>query len=326
MAPNELPFRTEGRRIWVAGHRGMVGSAVVRRLARENCEVITVERSKVDLRRQADVQAWMHANKPDAVILAAARVGGIHANASRPADFLDDNLTLQTNVIHTAAEIGVRKLLFLGSSCIYPRLAPQPIHESTLLTGPLEPTNQWYAIAKIAGLMQCQAYREQHGCDFISAMPTNLYGPGDNFDLEGAHVLPALLRRFRAARLTGDSKVIIWGTGTPRREFLHVDDCADALVFLLRHYSEAGTINIGVGQDVTIADLARIVAGVTGFSGEIAFDTSRPDGTPRKLLDVSRLAALGWQARIGLGAGIATTYQWLDRELSSGFKPRGYES
>ena len=220
------------------------------------------------------------------MILAAARVGGIHANASRPADFLDDNLTLQTNVIHTAAEIGVRKLLFLGSSCIYPRLAPQPIHESALLTGPLEPTNQWYAIAKIAGLMQCQAYREQYGCDFISAMPTNLYGPGDNFDLEGAHVLPALLRRFRAAALAGDGKVTIWGTGTPRREFLHVDDCADALVFLLRHYSAAETINVGVGRDVTIAELARIVAGVTGFSGEIAFDTSRPDGTPRKLLDV----------------------------------------
>jgi GDP-L-fucose synthase len=324
MAPNELPFRIEGRRIWVAGHRGMVGSAVVRRLSREDCEVLTVERSKVDLRRQADVRAWMHATKPDAVILAAARVGGIHANASRPADFLDDNLTLQTNVIHTAAEIGVRKLLFLGSSCIYPRLAPQPIHETALLTGPLEPTNQWYAIAKIAGLMQCQAYREQHGCDFISAMPTNLYGPGDNFDLEGAHVLPALLRRFRAAALAGDDKVTIWGTGTPRREFLHVDDCADALVFLLGHYSTAETINVGVGRDVTIAELARIVAGVTGFSGEIAFDTSRPDGTPRKLLDVSRLTALGWEARIGLKEGIASTYQWLDRELARGATPRGF--
>jgi GDP-L-fucose synthase len=234
MAPSELPFRIEGSRICVAGHRGMVGSALVRRLAREDCEVLTVDRNEVDLRRPADVQAWMHATRPDAVILAAARVGGIHANASRPADFLDDNLTLQTNVIHTAAEIGVRKLLSLGSSCIYPRLAPQPIPESALLTGPLEPTNQWYAIAKIAGLMQCQAHREQHGCDFISAMPTNLYGPGDNFDVEGAHVLPALPRRFRAAALAGDNKVTIWGTGTPRREFLHVDDCANALVFLLR--------------------------------------------------------------------------------------------
>jgi GDP-L-fucose synthase len=326
MARNELPLRIEGRRIWVAGHHGMVGSAVVRRLAREDCEVLTVDRDKVDLRSQADVQAWMHATRPDAVILAAARVGGIHANASRPADFLDDNLTLQTNVIHTAAEIGVRKLLFLGSSCIYPRLAPQPIHESALLTGPLEPTNQWYAIAKIAGLMQCQAYREQHGCDFISAMPTNLYGPGDNFDLEGAHVLPALLRRFRAAAFAGDSEVTIWGTGTPRREFLHVDDCADALVFLLQHYSAAETINVGVGRDVTIGELARIVAGITGFSGEIAFDTSRPDGTPRKLLDVGRLTALGWQARIGLKDGMASTYQWLDRELSRGATPRGFSS
>jgi GDP-L-fucose synthase len=326
MAPSEQPFRIEGRRIWVAGHRGMVGSAVVRRLAGEDCEVLTVDRDKVDLRRQADVQTWMHATRPDAVILAAARVGGIHANASRPADFLDDNLTLQTNVIHTAAEIGVRKLLFLGSSCIYPRLAPQPIHESALLTGPLEPTNQWYAIAKIAGLMQCQAYREQHGCDFISAMPTNLYGPGDNFDLEGAHVLPALLRRFRAAALGGERKVTIWGSGTPRREFLHVDDCADALVFLLRHYSAADTINVGVGRDVTIAELARIVAGVTGFSGEMALDASRPDGTPRKLLDVGRLTALGWQARIDLEEGIAATYQWLDRELSRGATPRGFAS
>jgi GDP-L-fucose synthase len=327
MAPSELPFRIEGRRIWVAGHRGMVGSAVMRRLACEGCELVTVDRDRVDLRRQAEVETWMRTTQPEVVILAAARVGGIHANASRPADFLDDNLTLQTNVIRTAAEIGVRKLLFLGSSCIYPRLAPQPIPESALLTGPLEPTNQWYAIAKIAGLMQCQAYREQHGRDFISAMPTNLYGPGDNFDLEGAHVLPALLRRFRAARLAGASTVRIWGTGTPRREFLHVDDCADALVFLLRHYSEANTINVGVGRDVTIAELARIVAGVTDFSGEIKFDTSRPDGTPRKLMDVGRLAALGWQARIGLEEGIASTYAWLNRELSRGAAtPRGFSS
>jgi GDP-L-fucose synthase len=324
MAPSKPPFRIEGRRIWVAGHRGMVGSALMRRLAREDCELLTVDRDRVDLRRQAEVQAWMHETKPEVVVLAAARVGGIHANASRPADFLDDNLALQTNVIHFAAEIGVRKLLFLGSSCIYPRLAPQPISESALLTGPLEPTNQWYAIAKIAGLMQCQAYREQHGCDFISAMPTNLYGPGDNFDIEGAHVLPALLRRFRAATLAGDDKITIWGTGMPRREFLHVDDCADALVFLLRHYSDAGTINVGVGQDVTIAELAHIVAGVVGFKGEIGFDTSRPDGTPRKLLDVSRLTAFGWQAHIGLKEGIASTYQWLDHELAQGHRPRGF--
>jgi GDP-L-fucose synthase len=324
MAPSEVPFRIAGRRIWVAGHRGMVGSALMRRLAREDCELLTVDRNEVDLRRQADVQKWMHSNRPDVVILAAARVGGIHANASCPADFLTDNLTLQTNVIHTSAEIGVRKLLYLGSSCIYPRLAPQPMPESALLTGPLEPTNQWYAIAKIAGLMQCQAYREQHGCDFISAMPTNLYGPGDNFDLEGAHVLPALLRRFRAATLAGDDQVTIWGTGKPRREFLHVDDCADALVFLLQHYSEPDPINVGVGRDVTIAELAHIVAGVTGFSGKTVFDTSRPDGTPRKLLDLGRLTALGWQARIGLKEGIAATYLWLERQLTEDSAPRGF--
>jgi GDP-L-fucose synthase len=266
----------------------------------------------------------MNEAKPDVVILAAARVGGISANASRPADFLHDNLAMQTNVIHCSHEIGVRKLIFLGSSCIYPRMAPQPISEAALLSGPLEPTNQWYAIAKIAGLMQCQAYREQHGCDFISAMPTNLYGPGDNFDLESAHVLPAFLRRFRAAALAGDAKVTIWGTGTPRREFLHVDDCADALVFLLRHYSDASTINVGVGRDVTIAELASLVAGVVGFKGEIEFDTSRPDGTPRKLLDVSRLTALGWQAHTGLKEGISSTYQWLDHQLAHGDGPRGF--
>jgi GDP-L-fucose synthase len=321
---SELPFRIEGRRIWIAGHRGMVGSALMRRLAREDCELVTVGRDRLDLRQQAEVQAWMNEAKPDVVILAAARVGGIHANASRPADFLDDNLAMQTNVIHCAHEIGVRKLLFLGSSCIYPRMAPQPISEAALLSGPLEPTNQWYAIAKIAGLMQCQAYREQHGCDFISAMPTNLYGPGDNFDPKSAHVLPALLHRFRAAALAGDAKVTIWGTGTPRREFLHVDDCADALVFLLRHYSDASTVNVGVGRDVTIAELASLVAGVVGFKGQIGFDTSRPDGTPRKLLDVSRLTALGWQAHTGLKEGITSTYQWLGQQLTSGHRPRGF--
>ena len=321
---SELPFRIEGRRIWIAGHRGMVGSALMRRLGREDCELVTVGRDRLDLRHQAQVEAWMHEAKPDVVILAAARVGGISANASRPADFLHDNLAMQTNVIHCAHEIGVRKLMFLGSSCIYPRMAPQPISEAALLSGPLEPTNQWYAIAKIAGLMQCQAYREQHGCDFISAMPTNLYGPGDNFDLESAHVLPAIMRRFRAAALAGDGKVTIWGTGTPRREFLHVDDCADALVFLLRHYSDASTINIGMGRDVTIAELAGLVAGVVGFNGEIKFDTSRPDGTPRKLLDVSRLTALGWHAYIGLKEGLGSTYEWLNRELTHGRWPRGF--
>ena len=321
---SELPFRIEGRRIWIAGHRGMVGSALVRRLGREDCELVTVCRDRLDLRQQAEVQAWMNEAKPDVVILAAARVGGISANASRPADFLHDNLAMQTNVIHCAHEIGVRKLMFLGSSCIYPRMAPQPISEAALLSGQLEPTNQWYAIAKIAGLMQCQAYREQHGCDFISAMPTNLYGPGDNFDLESAHVLPAFPRRFRAAALAGDAKVTIWGTGTPRREFLHVDDCADALVFLLRHYSDASTINVGVGRDVTIAELASLVAGVVGFKGQIGFDTSRPDGTPRKLLDVSQLTALGWQAHTELNKGIASTYEWLEQKLAQGHIPRGF--
>ncbi|MBV9522554.1 MAG: GDP-L-fucose synthase [Alphaproteobacteria bacterium] len=300
----------EGRRIWVAGHRGMVGSAVVRRLAREDCEVLTVDRDKVDLRRQAEVESWMRASRPDVVILAAARVGGIHANTSRPADFLDDNLALQTNNIHTAAEIGVRKLLFLGSSCIYPRLAPQPIPESALLTGPLEPTNQWYAIAKIAGLMQCQAYREQYGCDFISAMPTNLYGPGDNFDLEGAHVLPALLRRFRAATLGGDTPITIWGTGTPRREFLHVDDCADALVFLMKTYSGESQINVGSGEDLTIRELTELVCEVVGFKGEIVNDTTIPDGMPRKLMSARRLRSMGWSPRIALKEGIREEYAW----------------
>src|SRR5271167_1528109 len=287
MAPSDLPFRIEGRRIWIAGHRGMVGSALMRRLAREHCELVTVDRDRVDLRRQAEVKAWMHETKPDVVILAAARVGGIHANASRPADFLDDNLNLQTNVIHTAAEIGVPKLLFLGSSCIYPRLAQQPIAESALLTGPLEPTNQWYAIAKIAGLMQCQAFREQYGCDFISAMPTNLYGPGDNFDLESSHVLPALLRKTHDAKLRGDAAVTVWGTGAPRREFLHVDDCASALVFLLQRYSASEPVNVGVGEDVSIAELVELVRGAVGFAGEIRYDRSKPDGMPRKLLDVT---------------------------------------
>jgi GDP-L-fucose synthase len=321
---DKVLFPLAGRRVWVAGHKGMVGSAIVRRLRRSDCEILTVDRRTVDLTRQKEVEEWVAAHRPDAIFMAAAEVGGIHANNSRPADFIYDNLAIEVATIQAAKLAGVKKFLFLGSSCIYPRLAPQPMKEDALLTGPLEPTNQWYAIAKIAGLMQCQAYREQYGCDFISAMPTNLYGPGDNFDLEGAHVLPALLRRFRAAALAGDAKVTIWGTGAPRREFLHVDDCADALVFLLRHYSQAETINVGVGCDVTISELAQMVAGATGFTGEIAFDTSRPDGTPRKLLDVGRLTALGWQARICLKQGIASTYDWLNCELSQGIAPRGF--
>lgn len=324
MAANKIPFSLAGRRVWVAGHRGMVGSAVVRRLASEPCEVLTVGRDQVDLRRQAEVEAWMRANRLDVVVLVAARVGGIMANHTRPADFLYDNLALQTNVAQAAAEIGVQKFLFLGSSCIYPRLAPQPIREDSLLTGALEPTNQWYAIAKIAGLMQCQAYRLQHGLDFISAMPTNLYGPGDNFDLADSHVLPAFLRRFHEAKVNEAPVVTVWGTGTPRREFLHVDDCADALVFLLQHYSALETINVGVGEDLPIGDLARLVADVVGYRGEIAFDTSKPDGTPRKLLDVSRLNALGWRPSIGFRDGLASTYSWMVGQLAGSAQPRGF--
>jgi GDP-L-fucose synthase len=269
-----------------------------------------VDHDRLDLRQQAQVQAWMNEAKPDIVILAAARVGGISANASRPADFLRDNLAMQANVIHCAHEIGVRKLMFLGSSCIYPRMAPQPISEAALLSGPLEPTNQWYAIAKIAGLMQCQAYREQHGCDFISAMPTNLYGPGDNFELQGSHVLPALLRKFHEAAAASAPEVTVWGTGTPRREFLHVDDLAAAAVFLMLHYDAPEILNVGTGEDLTIRELAEMMARVTGFQGRLVFDDSKPDGTPRKVLDVSRIHALGWKATIALEPGIAETYRW----------------
>src|SRR4051812_26886181 len=282
MAPTELPFSLIGRRVWVAGHRGMVGSALLRRLAGEGCELLTVASNQLDLRRQADVERWMRRERLEAVFMAAARVGGILANSRQPADFLYDNLAIQINVAKAAVEIEVKKFLFLGSSCIYPRLAPQPIPEEALLSGPLEPTNQWYAIAKISGLMQCQAYRIQYGLDFISAMPTNLYGPGDSFDPEASHVLPALLHRFHLAKLNRDPHVTIWGTGTPRREFLHVDDCADALVFLMKNYSQAETINIGAGSDLSIVELAGLVAETVGYQGEVRLDPSKPDGTPRK--------------------------------------------
>jgi GDP-L-fucose synthase len=268
----------------------------------------------------------MRAERPEIVFMAAARVGGILANSRRPADFLYDNLAIQINVAKAAAEIDVKKFLFLGSSCIYPRLAPQPIPEQALLAGPLEPTNQWYAIAKISGLMQCQAYRVQYGLDFISAMPTNLYGPGDSFDPEASHVLPALLYRFHLAKIRGDRHVTVWGTGTPRREFLHVDDCADALVFLVKNYSQAETINVGAGSDIPIVELAQLVAEIVGYRGEIRLDPSKPDGTPRKLLDSTRLAALGWRARIGIREGIAKTYTWLSDELAAGHCPRGLDS
>ncbi len=303
-------YALDGKRIWVAGHRGMVGSALCRRLEAEPCEVITAGREALDLSRQADVEQFVAETRPDAIILAAARVGGILANDRFPADFLFDNLVIETNIFGAAHRCGVDRLLFLGSSCIYPRLAAQPIVEEALLTGPLEPTNEWYAVAKIAGIKLAEAYRRQHGRDYISAMPTNLYGPGDNFDLGSSHVLPALIRKAHEARLSGAEAIPIWGTGTPRREFLHVDDCADALVFLLKHYSSAGHVNVGSGTDLSIRELTEMVCRVVGFSGRIEHDLSKPDGTPRKLMSAERLQALGWSPRIGLEDGIARTYAW----------------
>jgi GDP-L-fucose synthase len=294
----------KGKRIWIAGHRGMVGSALVRRLAREDCEVLTADREVLDLMRQADVEAWVAQTRPEIVVLAAARVGGIAANAARPLDFLLDNLVIETNVFSAADQAGVDRLLFLGSSCIYPKLAPQPIRENALLTGPLEPSNEWYAVAKIAGIKLAQAYRAQAGRDYISAMPTNLYGPGDNYDLESSHVIPALIRKAVEARDSGAGAMMVWGSGTPHREFMHVDDLADALVFLLETYSESDHINVGVGNDVTIAELARTVCDVVGFHGRLSFDRSRPDGAPRKLMDSSRLISLGWRPGIGLREGL----------------------
>jgi GDP-L-fucose synthase len=300
-----------GDRILVAGHRGLVGSAIVRRLhAAGFADLLTIDRAAVDLRDAAAVAAWFARERPDQVFLAAAKVGGIHANNAYPAEFLYDNLCIQNAVIDAAWRHGVRKLLFLGSSCIYPKHAPQPMREEHLLTGALEPTNEWYAIAKIAGIKLCQAYRKQYGFDAISLMPTNLYGPGDNFHPENSHVLPALIRRFHEARRDRLERVVIWGTGTPRREFLHVDDLADACVYLMQGYSSAEIINVGVGEDLTILDLAQRIARVVGYEGEIATDVSKPDGTPRKLLDVGRLAGLGWRAKIGLDEGLAQTYRW----------------
>ena len=297
--------------VFVAGHRGLVGSAIVRRLQAAGFDrLLLPARAELDLRNQAAVEQFFAAHRPQFVIVAAARVGGILANDTYPADFLRDNLQIEVNVIDAAYRHGTRKLLFLGSSCVYPKHAPQPMPESCLLSGPLEPTNEWYAIAKIAGLKMCQAYRRQYGFDAICAMPTNLYGPSDNFDPRQSHVLPALIRRFHEAKLRGDPAVVIWGTGTPRREFLHVDDLADACLFLMRHYAGEELINVGWGEDISIRELAQLVADVVGFTGTLQFDHSKPDGTPRKLLDVSRLRSLGWEPRVRLAAGIAATYEW----------------
>jgi GDP-L-fucose synthase len=303
-------YSLEGKRVWVAGHNGMVGSAVVRRLAKENCEIVTIERSDVDLTRQAEVEAWIKDAGIDAIVMAAAKVGGIVANDTYPAEFLCQNLTIEVNVTDAAHRAGVNRMLFLGSSCIYPRLARQPIGESALLSGPLEPTNEWYAVAKIAGIKLCQAYRRQYGRDYISAMPTNLYGPGDNFDLLTAHVVPALIRKAHEAKKHGLKELVVWGSGTPRREFLHVDDCADALVHLLKVYSEMEHINVGSGEDVAILELANIVADVVGIDGRVVLDKTKPDGTPRKLMSGDKLAALGWRPNRELKTGIFETYQW----------------
>ncbi len=301
-------FSLEGKRVYVAGHGGMVGAALVRRLASEACEVLTALRG-LDLREQAAVREWFAANRPEVVIVAAAKVGGIAANDSFPGTFLYDNLMIEANVIEAARNFEVSKLLFLGSSCIYPRLADQPISEDALLTGPLEPTNEWYAIAKIAGIKLCQAYRRQYGCDFISAMPTNLYGPGDNYDLSNSHVLPALLRKVHEAKLAEAPSITLWGTGSPLREFLHVDDLADACIFLLRRYSDEGHVNVGSGSDLSILDLARLICRIAGYEGKIEHDLSKPDGTPRKLMDSGRIVAMGWRPGISLERGIAGVYR-----------------
>lgn len=302
-------------KIYVAGHRGMVGSAILRRLQSDGyTDLVTRSRDALDLRRQADVERFFEEERPEYVFLAAAKVGGIHANNTWKADFILDNLQIQTNVITAAHRYGVRKLLFLGSSCIYPKMAPQPMKEEYLLTGPLEPTNEPYAIAKIAGLKACQFLREQYGVDFISMMPTNLYGPNDNFDLTTSHVFPALIRKFHDAKESDAPHVEVWGTGTPRREFLHVDDCADAAIFLMRQYSEAETINVGWGEDISIRELAEAIARIVGYEGGIVFNADYPDGTPRKLLDTSRINALGWRPKIGLAEGIERTYHWFQEQ------------
>lgn len=308
------PYELRGKSVFVAGHRGMVGSALVRRLAREEVRLLTTTRRELDLRNQAAVFSWFSSNRPQVVLLAAAKVGGIVANNTLRAEFLYDNLIIMANVIHAAHVNGVEKLLFLGSSCIYPRLAPQPIKENAILTGPLEHTNEPYAVAKIAGIKMVEAYRDQYGADFINVMPTNLYGPGDNYDPEYSHVVAALIRRFHEAKLSGMSEVVVWGTGTPRREFLYVDDLADACVHLIKIYSGKASINIGTGQDIRIDEFARLIADTIGYRGQIVFDKTRPDGTPRKLLDVTSLERLGWRARTSLTEGIRLAYHAFQQE------------
>jgi GDP-L-fucose synthase len=306
--PAPLLFDLAGKRVYVAGHSGMAGAAIVRRLASENCEVLTASHDALDLTHQAQTEEWITRARPDAIFLAAGRVGGIHANDTFPAEFLADNLAIALNVMRAAVAAKVKKLLFLGSSCIYPRNAPQPMSEDLLMTGPLEPTNEWYAIAKIAGIKLAQAYRREYGADFISVMPTNLYGPGDNYHPQNSHVPAALIRRFHEAKARGDAQVAVWGSGTPKREFLSADDLGDACVFVMKHYSGDGFLNVGTGNEVSIGEFARLVADIVDYRGTLAFDTSRPDGTQRKLLDVSRLTALGWRARTPLRDGLKAAY------------------
>lgn len=305
-----VEFSLQGKRIWIAGHRGMVGSAIIRRLQRENCTILTVSREEVDLTKQSEANQWLAQHQPEVIFLAAAKVGGIFVNSQQPAEFLYDNLMIEANIIDAAKQYNVKKLLFLGSSCIYPKFTEQPISESALLTGPLEPTNQWYAIAKIAGIKLCQAYRQQYGCDFISAMPTNLYGPGDNFDSNTGHVIPGMMANFHTAKQNNSAHTTIWGTGKPKREFLHVDDLADALVLLMQNYSGPDPINVGSGQDLSILELAHLIAKTVEFTGKIIHDHDKPDGTPRKLLDISKIKHLGWEPKISLAAGLRSTYQW----------------
>ncbi|TYC79824.1 GDP-L-fucose synthase [Stappia sp. BW2] len=316
----ETPFDLAGKRVFVAGHTGMVGSAIVRRLMSEDCEILTVPSRELDLRRQADVENWMSEMRPNVVFLAAARVGGILANSTRPAEFLFDNLMIESNVIHSAYQSPVDKLVFLGSTCIYPKMTSQPIREESLLSGPLEPTNQWYALAKISGIKLCEAYRLQYGCDFISAQPTNLYGPGDNYDLQSSHVLPALLRKAHEAKTSGRDFLEVWGDGSPLREFLHVDDLADAVVFLAKRYSDPMPVNVGTGKEISIRQLAELICDIVGFEGELAFDASKPNGTPRKLTDTSRLTALGWAECRSLAYGLRETYRDAFLENSCGVR------